>query len=541
MAETFAKIKRRGTDLLQNAPSLPQVQLPAMPNVQLPSMSSVGSGLLSNTLKGTWQPIDLPPLPRSAHSLDIVASNAYIFGGEADDDDQTGAPAKNDMHVVVLPWGDIGNSADYYAVPAKPSPKTQGDKSAPPPITIAEPETSAGEDKGKGKAFEGSDQLVPEARSGHATAVIGSRIFLFGGRSGSRTLEENGRVWVFETKTATWTFLDPYNSPSTPSTTFPAGRSGHIAVASDQPRDFAKTMKPVRRTTTWKEWAEGDSGEVGIPQRPITGHVAERATDDEDAGYGTFFVHGGNIIAGNGGTTRRSSDVWAFDVHARTWTQLPDAPGPSRAGASLAMVKTRLYRFGGSDTDRVLGGQLDVLELQLDDQTIFGEVGVKSRGGWESILAPPSSSPASSAADYPAPRTASAMSLVKAGGGWEYLVLQMGQSSPSPSLPPSASSPSCHNDIWAFQVPPEVGSAASVADAFWTTLGRKKGGEFAGTWTRVVPGPFDPDLDWLGGPAPRGLFAAAPMGDLEENAIFVLGGVDEAGRRLGDAWIFRLG
>ncbi|TGJ78917.1 hypothetical protein E0Z10_g9841, partial [Xylaria hypoxylon] len=42
------------------------------------------------------------------------------------------------------------------------------------------------------------------------------------------------------------------------------------------------------------------------------------------------------------------------------------------------------------------------------------------------------------------------------------------------------------------------------------------------------------------GPGPRGWFAAAPLGELEENAIFVAGGLGESGARLGDGWIFRL-
>ncbi|KAF2964920.1 hypothetical protein GQX73_g8634 [Xylaria multiplex] len=557
--ESFAKLKRRGTDLLS---SLPQ-NIPSIPQVQMPSMPRIGG---HGGLKGTWQHIPLPSIPRSSHSLDIVAGNAYIFGGEV----EARKPVDNDMHVVVLPWS--GAPADYYAIKAKPSSKTSADdESTAVPATITEedeteaqlrdpltevplgsststPGESGSSTPDKGKSPETAD--VPAPRIGHATAVIGSRIFLFGGRSaaaGSSTLDENGRVWVFETKTHTWAYLDPHHSSP-----IPAPRSYHSAVATEKPRDFALKPLRLRRSSTWKEWAEGDSAEVGIPQRPIAGTIAEKATDDEaaGAGFGTFFIHAGCLADGT-----RGSDVWAFDVHARTWKQLPDAPGPARGGACLALAKSRLYRFGGFDGTSELGGQLDVLHLGLDsfdDQTIRGEIGVFPRGEWESIVAPSSLPEPSTAAEtvgltssphagtasepWPLPRSVANMTLVQAGGGREYLVLSLGES--SPSADGHASAGKFHSDVWAFQVPPLGGTTASLTDAFLHTMGRKTG---EGRWTPVSVGPFDADEERdVQGPGPRGWFGAAPLGDLEENAIFVAGGLGDSGARLGDGWIFRL-
>ncbi|KAI0479738.1 hypothetical protein F4859DRAFT_513238 [Xylaria cf. heliscus] len=579
--ESFAKLKRRGTDLLsslpQNMPSMPQVQMPTMPQMpsmpSMPSMPRIGG---NGGMKGTWQHVSLPPLPRSSHSLDIIAGNAYIFGGEV----EPRKPVDNDMHVIVLPWS--GAPADYYAIKAKPSPRTSSsadDSTGVPTIITEEDETEAqlrdpltdvplsssppratasnvGSDTesstpDKGKAPSSAD--VPAPRIGHATAVIGTRIFLFGGRAaaaGSSTLDERGRVWVFETKTHTWTYLDPHHSSP-----IPPARSYHAATASDKPRDFSASLRPLRlrRSSTWKEWAEGDSAEVGIPQRPIVGATAERATDDEaaGAGFGTFVVHAGCLADGT-----RTSDVWAFDVHARTWKQLPDAPGPARGGTALAIAKGRLYRFGGFDGERELGGQLDVLQLALDefdDQTMRGEIGVFARGTWESIIAPSSSSPSPSSEEttglttptshagtssepWPLPRSVANLSLVQAGGGREYLVLSLGES--SPSAHGHASAGTFHADVWAFQVPPLGGTTASLTDAFLHSVGRRTG---EGRWYPVRTAPFDADeeLD-VRGPGPRGWFAAAPLGELEENAVFLAGGLAEGGERLGDGWIFRL-
>ncbi|KAI1748049.1 hypothetical protein F4782DRAFT_518507 [Xylaria castorea] len=577
--ESFTKLKRRGTGLLnslpQNMPSIPQVQMPSMPS--MPRLGGHGG------MKGTWQHISLPSLPRSSHSLDVIAGNAYIFGGEV----EPRKPVDNDMHVIVLPWS--GAPADYYTIKAKPSPKastaednnnaviptiiTEEDEtesqlrdpltevpltSSPPFATTSNVGSEAGSSTSdKGKASESAD--LPPPRIGHATAVIGTRIFLFGGRSaaaGSSTLDEGGRVWVFETKTHTWTYLDPHHSSP-----IPPPRSYHAAVATEKPREFSMKPMRLRRSSTWKEWAEGDSAEVGIPQRPVVGTTAERATDDEadGAGFGTFIIHAGCLAADDDGGGARTSDVWAFDVHARTWKQLPDAPGPARGGAALALAKGRLYRFGGFDGETELGGRLDVLQLildEFDDQTIRGEIGIFARGTWESIVAPSSSSEnaaaevassetagltasphaGTSSDPWPSPRSVANLSLVQAGGGREYLVLSLGESAPSPDG--HASAGRFHADVWAFQVPPSGGTAASFTDTILHTVGRRTG---EGRWTPVSLGPFDADeeLD-VRGPGPRGWFAAAPLGDLEENAIFVASGLAEGGVRLGDGWIFRL-
>ncbi|KAI1179228.1 hypothetical protein F4777DRAFT_503121 [Nemania sp. FL0916] len=594
--ESFTKLKRRGTDLLNSLPqnmpsmpSMPQVQMPAMPAMPaMPSMPRFGGG---PNMNGTWQHLDLPSLPRSSHSLDIIAGNAYIFGGEGD----ARRPADNDMHVVVLPWS--GAPADYYAIKAKPSPKPSADEdtarptaiteedeteaqlrdpltdvplgsssSSPPPPSSDDTEAEAStSNKGKGKAPETAD--VPSPRVGHASAVIGTRIFLFGGRptgagAAPPPLDEKGRVWVFETRTHTWTYLDPHHSSP-----IPPPRSDHSAVATEKPRDFSVRPMKLRRSSTWKEWAEGDSAEVGIPQRPIAGAVAESATDDEaaGAGFGTLIIHAGRLPDGT-----LASDVWSFDVHARTWKQLPDAPGPGRCGAALALVKSRLYRFGGFDGLAALGGQLDVLRLGLDefdDQIVRGELGVFARGTWDIIYAPPpppSSSTSSAAQEtagltasssttalWPAPRSAASFTLVQAGGGREYLVLAHGEASPASEEGEAGVGAQPHADVWAFEVPAESGTAASLTDALLHSLGRKSGD---GTWFRVVATPFDDDsdveVDGTGdeekgkgrgfGPAPRAHFAAAPLGALEENAVFVSGGVSVGGKRVGDGWILRL-
>ncbi|KAF4334767.1 nitrile-specifier 5 [Fusarium beomiforme] len=568
--ESFSLLKRRTTDLLHNV----QQNLPSMPSV--PSVPSV-TPQKKSSMKGTWERIDAPDVPRSSHSLNIVHGTAYLFGGEI----EPRKPVDNDMHVVTLPWSSAG--ADYFkikAVAAKPDAQPKKVEAqqpvqpkAPEPVkseekadeeeiekkldevSLEEEDEEDEEDedddssdeepesKSKGKQPAGPEQLelgdVPASRVGHATAVIGSRIFLFGGRGGPdmRPLNEGGRVWVFDTRSNTWTYLDP--APVVPGGAIvpqPAPRSYHTATSIDRPRDFAP--KRHKEPETWGQWALGDTSKTGIPQAPLVGNVAEEAVDEESDGYGTFFIHAGCLANGE-----RTNDIWAFNVHDRTWTELPAAPGPARGGSAICVSKTRLFRFGGFDGHNELGGQLDFIHLEVetfDDKGTKGEVAVRARGGWQTIFEsdPNTDSTeihAEPAQTWPEPRSVASLEAITSGAGYEYLVLTMGERNPSSQGHEGAGK--FLNDVWAFQVPPLGMTAASVTAAMWQAMGRKTG---EGKWTKLDLEPYDDDnSDEM--PVARGWLASAPMGELEESGILIWGGLGEDNARLGDGWILRVG
>ncbi|EMT63349.1 Nitrile-specifier protein 5 [Fusarium odoratissimum] len=518
--ESFSLLKRRTTDLLHNV----QQNLPSMPMPSVPSVPSA-THQKKSSMKGTWERIDAPDVPRSSHSLNIVHGTAYLFGGEI----EPRKPVDNDMHVVTLPWSSAG--ADYFKIKASP---------AKPDAQPKKPEV---ESKSKGKQPAGPEKPelgdVPASRVGHATAVIGSRIFLFGGRGGPdmRPLNEGGRVWVFDTRSNTWTYLDP--APVVPGGAIvpqPAPRSYHTATSIDRPRDFAP--KRPKEPETWGQWALGDTSKTGIPQAPVVGNVAEDAVDEESDGYGTFFIHAGCLASGE-----RANDIWAFNVHDRTWTELPAAPGPARGGSAICVSKTRLFRFGGFDGQSELGGQLDFLHLEVetfDDRGTKGEVAVRARGGWQTILesdpnADSTEIHAEPAQIWPEPRSVASLEAITSGAGYEYLVLTMGERDPSSEGHEGAGK--FLNDVWAFQVPPLGMTAASVTAAMWQAVGRKTG---EGKWTKLDLEPYDDDnSDEM--PAARGWLASAPMGELEESGILIWGGLGEDNERLGDGWILRVG
>lgn len=531
--ESFSKIRRRTTDLLQNV----QQNLPAMPSINSHVKSPSKDGL-----QGTWERISIPPLPRSSHSLDIVSGSAYVFGGEVNPRE----PVDNDMHVITLPWSSAG--ADYYNIKAaaakRDEPTVETEETLVDTVQKDLSEVSLSEPtkpKGKERATDEPTALdeVPAPRVGHATAVIGTRIFMFGGRGGPDMvpLEEAGRVWVFDTRSHTWTHLDPVPVITGGAIILhPAPRSYHCATATERPRDFGH-LRP-NKPQNWRQWAVGDTSKTGIPQDPIIGNVAEDAVDEESAGYGTFFIHGGCLADGT-----RTNDIWAFNVHSRTWTELPAAPGPARGGSAICISKSRLFRFGGYDGETELGEQLDFLDLEVetfDDKTTVGEVSIHARGGWQSIIqnnkdASSTEIPSESFQAWPEPRSVAFLEALTLGGGREYLVLGMGERHPSSEG--HAGAGKFFDDVWTFQVPPQGMSAASVTDGLLQAMGRKTS---EGRWIKVDTLPYDDDNDDTE-PAQRGWLASAPMGELQENGIVIWGGLGEDNNRLGDGWILRLG
>ncbi|KAJ9165310.1 Nitrile-specifier protein 2 [Coniochaeta hoffmannii] len=553
----LTSLKRRTTDLLSSLhDSLPQ----SLPSLNKPH---------HQTLRGTWQRIPLPALPRSSHSLDVVAGTAYIFGGEAASPRE---PVDNSVHAVTLPSGGAG--ADYYSIPARADNTKKGLKLErrednaeqgleEVPLSPVQTRGGEGEEKKKEEAVLGD---VPAARVGHATAVIGSRIFLFGGRGGKdfgEVVEEKGRVWVFDTKTHLWGFLDPVTVEGVEEgKAWPKGRSYHSAVGVNKPDTFGERkdkgkhpggttgggIKPLSRAESWREWVIGDTEETGIPQRPVVGRIAAEATDEDEEGFGTFIIHGGCLADGS-----RESDTWAFDVRSRVWQELPSAPGKPRGGTALCVSKSRLYRFGGFNGEGEEGGQLDVLDLVVDtfdDQVTCGsEVTLTARGAWRSLVQfsgeeytaeeeakAPLAERTSPADSWPGPRSVASLEALNVGGGREYLVLMLGERDPSGAG--HAAAGKFWDDVWVFQVPPQGMSAASLHDAVLQVVGKKTG---EGKWTKVETRPWDDEDDAsAGGPGPRGWVATAPMGELEENGIVLWGGLNGENKRLGDGWIFRL-
>lgn len=333
-------------------------------------------------ISATWiQLASSPRLQRSSQALSVLASRAYIFGGEL----LPRQPVDNQLDVVELhPNG--GESAVSKTLPAS--------------------------------------SKSPSPRVGSPSTATHDALYLFSGRGGlsMMPIAENGALWCYTPARDTWDLIEPAD----PSAPFPAGRSYHC-IASD--------------------------GSIN----------------------NTIFVHAGCPETG------RLSDLWAFDIGSRAWTELPAAPPPARGGASVAFLDGRLYRMNGFDGETEQGGALDVYDTDAR--------------AWSTVMFRPDG------VDGPEPRSVSALVAVKVRARG-YLVTMFGER--DPSALGHAGAGKMLADVWAFDV-----------------LEQK--------WEKV---------ETRGdGPAPRGWFDADVVrDDGDEDAIIVHGGLAEDNSRLGDVW-----
>lgn len=264
--------------------------------------------------------------------------------------------------------------------------------------------------------------IAPSPRVGTASAVLVDVIYLFSGRGGVAmdAIDENGSVWSYTPASSQWSLIQPQPG------SHPIPRSYH-AMTSD--------------------------------------------------GASTLYLHAGCPAEG------RLSDLWAFDVTSRTWTQLPEAPSPPRGGTSIAFCRGKLYRMGGFDGKTEQGGSLDVYDTEAKQ--------------WTSITYAPDGK------EGPEARSVATLLALKTPGGRDILVTMFGERDPS-SLG-HAGAGKMLSDVWAFDI-------------------EKK------TWSVVKTTGKD------GVPAPRGWFDADVLKQSNRDAIIVHGGLAENNSRLGDVW-----
>lgn len=249
-------------------------------------------------------------------------------------------------------------------------------------------------------------------------------MYLFSGRGGiaMAPVEEKGALWKYTPRDHTWEMITPLD----PASPIPAGRSYHC-LASD--------------------------------------------------GNRTIFLHAGCPESG------RLADLWAFDLAARTWTRLPDAPPPARGGASIAFQDGRLYRLNGFDGQTEQGGALDVFDV--------------AAGTWSTHAYKPDG------VDGPEARSVSALVTLEVGGR-KTVVTLFGERDPSALG--------------------HAGAGKMLADAWAFDVHEKK-------WAKV-------EAESASGksPAPRGWFDADVAEEDGRQVIVVHGGLAEDNSRLGDVW-----
>lgn len=330
---------------------------------------------------------------------------------------------------------------------------------------------------------------IPSPRVGHTAVAISDRVYAFGGRGGPdmQPLEEHGRVWVFDTFTSTWTHLDPVDGSQ-----YPKARSYHAAAGNVHP----------------------------LPNKQD--HTINAVGSPDMEAHGTMFIHGGCPVSS------RVSDVWAFDVAAKIWSQHPDAPGPPRGGPCLTFAHDRLYRFGGFDGEKELGGQIDFLDIAVNtfnDKGGQGELSVFASSKWKTISFPEEMK-------SPGNRSVAGLHPITTGQGRNYLLLFLGERDASSKGHDGAGK--FWEDVWSYQLRPDGMTGASFKDATRLLVGAKTAED---TWAQVEIPESTMSAGQSDIPGGLGWFASAQSDDYEAASVVLHGGINGNNERQGDFWV----
>lgn len=231
-------------------------------------------------------------------------------------------------------------------------------------------------------------------------------------------IEEQGAIWEYDPSTTTWCLIQP---STTGSAAVPAARSYHCMTS-----------------------------------------------DGKD----TLYIHAGCPESG------RLSDLWAFSVSRKEWTERAPAFDPPRGGTSITFADGKLYRMNGFDGKTEQGGNVDI----YTPETNSWDTHVYSADG----------------KDGPSPRSVCALLPIFV-SRQSYLITLFGERDPS-SLGHQGAGKML-GDVWSFD----------IGNKKWEQV------ELQGTELPVARGWFDADV------------AAS-------DAIIVHGGLGESNDRLGDVW-----
>ena len=418
-------------------------------------------------------------LPRSLHSLVVIGERAYIFGGES----APGELAGNEVHIITLPSSSVRES-DYQCVP------------------------SLGEHE--------EEKDVPCARAEHSGLAIGHWIYVFGGRDAAGSpIEENGRVWVFDTRSLRWTFLDPSMD------VHPPARFCHAAVANEHPLPNTADPKP----TTYTEQFKATVGKL-----PDLIGKASPPTEP----YGTLIYSGGLSTSPD-----PLNDVWAFTIASQTWSKFPSPPSLFAPTHSLAFAHNRLYVISGSSNMASEIHWLQLVKETYNDRRGQGEMGISAKGDWCTL-----EFPTNPLRPGPRPRTGAGLAQITTGNGREYLLYFLGEKDATTGAADKKADESKDrtfwSDVWSYQTPPQGMTAASIKDATRQAMGIDTGED---VWceVKVEASVEESEIEGKAHPGPRGWFASSALGkDVDGGGVILWGGINGKGEIEGDGWIIHV-
>ncbi|KAL8724526.1 MAG: hypothetical protein Q9166_007903 [cf. Caloplaca sp. 2 TL-2023] len=415
-------------------------------------------------------------LPRSQHTITVVAGKAYIYGGE----ESPGKLADDNVHIIKLP--------------------------AKKPTNLGEPEYKCLPSLGEG---EDGKEKVPKARSGHTACAVGHRIYLYGGKGqDGKPIEENGTLWVFDTETLRWSGLEVSGDSPFP---YPHARYNHSAVASEYPSPASSSTSD---TASYTEQIKST-----VAKLPA---IVGKASPPREP-------HGSIIICGGLSTSSEPlTDVWTFTVAGNTWSTLPAVPAMPVPPA-LAYANHNLYTLGGTSD---VGSEIHRLQLHKKSQEV-PDMDIRTEQiEWSTLPFP--SNPL---APGPRPRKGAGMLPVTTGNGRLYILYFLGEKA---SKSEEKEDREYWSDTWSYQIPAVDVAPAGIKDKTRSLMGISTGeGTWAEVKVVPnEEGSGGLETEGKSHPGPRGWFASCALGkDFDGGGVVLWGGINAKGETEGEGWI----
>ncbi|KAL8721128.1 MAG: hypothetical protein Q9181_007774 [Wetmoreana brouardii] len=440
------------------------------------AIAGVGLAQSTQPLNATFTRITSEAfLPRSSHTITVIAGKAYIFGGE----ESPGKLADDNVHILKLP--------------------------AKKPINVGDPEYKCVPALG-----EEDDAKVPGPRAGHTACVLGHRIYVLGGRGqDQQLLEEKGKVWVFDTESLRWSSLE--SSQENP---FPPPRYHHSCVASEHPL-------PNNNVSDTASYAEQIKSTVS----KIPAMIGKASPPRE--------LHGSIIIcSGLSSSSDPMTDLWTFTIATKTWSALPSIPTVPFP-PNLAFTNNTLYTLGGPSD---VGSEIHYLQLQpstYKDARGTADLDLKAKSEqWSSRPFP-----TNPLAPGPRPRKGAGMSPVTTGNGRLYLLYFMGEKATKVEEEKEAEywSNTWSYQIPAVDVMP-AGIKDKTRSLMGISTGEGTWSEVKVVPNEEGSGGLE--TEGKSHPGPRGWFASCALGkDFDGGGVVLWGGINAKGETEGEGWI----
>nr|A1XLE2.1 RecName: Full=Phenyl-N-(sulfonatooxy)methanimidothioate sulfolyase; AltName: Full=Thiocyanate-forming protein; Short=LsTFP; Short=LsatTFP [Lepidium sativum]ABD73013.1 thiocyanate forming protein [Lepidium sativum] len=179
---------------------------------------------------------------------------------------------------------------------------------------------------------------APGPRSSHCMAVVGDKLYMFGGELKPQ-FHLDKHLYVFDFKTNTWSIAEPKGEAPSLSCLgvrmVAVGTKIYIFGGRDENRNYSDFYSYDTVKKEWKFLTKLDEERV-----PEARSFPAIAADDNHV-----YIFGGVSKGGVQSTPFRFKSTIVYNIAEGTWSQLPN-PGPDfepRGGAGLAVIDKKLW------------------------------------------------------------------------------------------------------------------------------------------------------------------------------------------------------